>query len=40
MKLKKNFYFLLDPSNLWIENFLKESLKNFPKKYNYVITKN
>lgn len=40
MKLKRNFYFLLDPSNLWIEKFLKESLKKFPKKYNYKITKN
>lgn len=40
MKLKKNFYFLLDPSNLWIEKFLKESIKKFTKKYNYKITKN
>jgi len=40
MKLKEKIYFLLDPSNLWIEKFLKESLKNFPKKYNYIITKN
>jgi methionyl-tRNA formyltransferase len=39
MKFKKIF-FLLDPSNLWIEMFLKKSLKKFPKKYNYVITKN
>ena len=39
MKLKKIF-FLLDPSNLWIEIFLKKSLKKFPKKYNYIITKN
>jgi methionyl-tRNA formyltransferase len=39
MKLKKIF-FLLDPSNLWIEMFLKKALKKFPKKYNYVITKN
>ena len=40
MKLKEKIYFLLDPSNLWIEKFLKESLKNFPKQYNYIITKN
>jgi methionyl-tRNA formyltransferase len=39
MKLKKIF-FLLDPSNLWIEKFLKKSLKKFSKKYNYIITKN
>jgi len=36
----KKIFFLLDPTNFWIEKFLEKSLKDFPKKYNYVITKN
>jgi methionyl-tRNA formyltransferase len=40
MKLKEKIFFLLDSSNLWIEKFLKKSLKTFPTKYNYIITKN
>jgi methionyl-tRNA formyltransferase len=36
----KKIFFLLDPRNFWIEKFLEKSLKDFPKKYNYVITKN
>ena len=34
----KKIFFLLDPTNFWIEKFLEKSLKNFPKKYKlYVI---
>jgi len=40
MKTKEKIFFLLDPTNLWIENFLKIYLKKFPKKYTYKITKN
>lgn len=43
MKLYKNqnsVFFLLDKSNDWIENYLKNYLFKFPKKYKYTISKN
>ena len=39
-KIQFNVIFLLDKKNNWIEKFLKENILNFPKKFNYKITKN
>ena len=38
-KIQFNVIFLLDKKNNWIEKFLKENILNFPKKFNYKITK-
>ena len=38
-KNQSNVLFLLDKKNNWIEKFLKENILNFPKKFNYKITK-
>jgi len=40
MRQKEIFFFLLDQNNSWIEKYLNNFLKIFPKKYNYKITKN
>ena len=38
--MKKKVTFLLDPTNLWMEGFLKKYNFNLKNKYNFKITKN
>ena len=37
---KKEFIFLIDKNNNWIEKYLRKNLNNLTKKYNYKVTKN